>query len=404
MTTVLDEIRLTAEELSEIAHLLPDPEPPLERSAGPVIPVSETRLDGNELAYLSECIRSNWISSAGPFVERFENRFAGDAGTKFAVACSSGTAALHLALAALGIGPGDEVIVPAFTMIATANAVRYTGATPVFVDSDFRDWNLDVAQIEAKVTERTRGIVPVHTYGLPADMDALRQIAQRRGLFLLEDAAQAHGATLGGRPAGSLGDAAAFSFYGNKIISTGEGGMVTTNDEDLARVVRNLRDHAFSAERHFWHRRLGFNYRMTNLQAAVGLAQAERLPEFVAIRRGNARRYSQALAGVSGITLPPERSGAEGVFWMYGILVGDEFGCSRDELRRRLAKRGIETRTFFVPIPIQPVYFRQWRGTRFPVAERLGSTGLYLPSSACLTAEDIARVAGGVTASAGRAR
>jgi perosamine synthetase len=404
MIRPLAEIRLTAEEMKEIEHLLPDPDPPLADECGPILRVSQTRLDGNELAYLTECIRSNWISSAGAFVERFERRFADQVGAKFAVACSSGTASLHLALAGLGIGPGDEVIVPAFTMIATANAVRYTGARPVFVDADARDWNLDIARVEAAITERTRGIVPVHTYGLPADMDALRAIADRRGLFLLEDAAQAHGATVRGRPAGSLGDAAAFSFYANKIISTGEGGMVTTNDERLAAVVRTLRDHAFSTERHFWHSLAGFNYRMTNLQAAVGLAQAERLAEFVEIRRQNARLYAGELARVPGITLPPEREGAEGVYWMYGILVGEEFGCSRDELRRRLARRGIETRTFFVPLPIQPVYFRQWRGVRFPVAEDLGRRGLYVPSSSALAPADIARVAREIAAAAGPAR
>jgi perosamine synthetase len=292
------------------------------------------------------------------------------------------------------VGPGDEVLVPAFTMIATPNAVRYTGATPVLVDAEPVTWNLDVAQVEAKVGPRTRGIIAVHTYGHPADVDGLREIARRHGLFLLEDAAEAHGASYRGRRVGSLADAATFSFYGNKIVTTGEGGMVTTNDGPLARHTRRLRDHAFSDERHFWHRHLGFNYRMTNLQAAVGLAQTERLAGLVELRRRNRRHYDERLRGVRGLTLPPEAPDVRSVFWMYAVCVEDDFGCSRDELRERLAARGIETRTFFIPIHLQPIYRAEYRDQGYPVAEELCRKGLYLPSGPTLTEADIEYVAG----------
>jgi perosamine synthetase len=297
-------------------------------------------------------------------------------------------------LAATGIGAGDEVIVPAFTMIATANAVGYVGATPVFVDSDPETWNLDLARVPAALSEHTRALCVVHTYGLPVDADAAGDLAARNGLALLEDGAEAHGARWRGRLVGSLGRAAAFSFYGNKILTTGEGGAVTTDDPEIAAIARELRDHGFSSERHFWHRFRAFNYRMSNLQAAVGLAQVERLDELVEARRANAALYRDRLAGIDGLTLPPEVEGAESVHWMFGILVEPGFGCSRDELRRRLAADGIETRTFFVPLHLQPSYVRSQRGARHPVAERLGATGLYLPSAPTLTEADIDRVAG----------
>jgi len=272
-----DETNLSDEELAQIRHLIPGPEPTLvpiaERMkggrAGRTLPVADTLLAGNELRYLTACVETNWISSAGSFVKQFESQFAAAMGCEFGVACSSGTAALHLALAALGVGPDDEVIIPTFTMIATANAVAYTGATPVLVDSEPINWNMDPALVAARITPRTRGIVVMHTYGNPVDMDAIGRLTDARDLWMLEDAAEAHGARYQGRAVGSLGIAACFSFYANKIVTTGEGGMVTTNDEKLARVVRRLRDHAFSDERHFWHKCLGFNYRMTNLQGPL---------------------------------------------------------------------------------------------------------------------------------------
>jgi perosamine synthetase len=391
---MLQETRISPGDFAAIQHLIPDAEPQLEApecGAG-ILPVSAPSLDGNELRYVTDCIETNWISSAGPYVKKFETAFAAACGCEFGIACSSGTAAYHLILAALGIGSGNEVIVPAFTMIATANGVSYTGATPVLVDAEPVTWNLDVAALEAKITSRTKAIAVVHTYGHPAEMNRVLEIARRHRVPVIEDAAEAHGAKYHGRPVGSIGDAAAFSFYGNKILTTGEGGMVTTNDAALAAVVRRLRDHAFCDDRHFWHTFRGFNYRMTNLQAAVGLAQTERLEEFVAKRRRNAELYTAQLRNIHGLSLPVEREGMQSVFWMYCILVEDEFGCSRDELRRRLARRGIETRTMFVPLHLQPIYFEQFRGQRYPVAEALCRKGMYLPSSSALTTADIDRV------------
>jgi len=389
---VIEKSRISEEDLAKIRHLIPGPDPVVNKDAR-FIPVADTRLDGNELSYLRQCVESNWISSIGPFVGQFEREFARAVGCEFGVACSSGTVALHLTLAALGIGPGDEVIVPAFTMIAVPNAISYTGATPVLVDVRPDTWNLDVAQLEAKITPRTRAIIAVHTYGHPAEMDEIARVARRRNLHVIEDAAEAHGAEYRGRRVGSLGHAATFSFYANKIITTGEGGMITTSDEELAGLARTLRDHAFSRERHFWHSYRGFNYRMTNLQAAVGLAQTERLAQLVGQRRSNARLYTELLDTLPGLTLPRECREGQNVFWMYGLMVGEEFGCSRDELRARLASQGIETRTFFIPIHFQPAWFDQYRSQRYPVSESLCQRGLYLPSGATLTEADIRFVA-----------
>jgi perosamine synthetase len=387
----------SAAELEAIRPLIPDPEPELTRPAsGRVLHVSETELGGNELRYVTECVETNWVSSAGSFVTRFESAFAEAVGCRYGVACSSGTAALHLALAAAGIGPGDEVIVPTFTMIASANAIGYTGARAVLVDADPQTWNLDIARVRESIGPRTRAVMVMHTYGHPVDMDAVTRIAAANDLAVIEDAAEAHGARYHGRPAGSLGTVAGFSFYGNKIITTGEGGMVTTDDERVAATARELRDHAFSRERHFWHGFRAFNYRMSNLQAAVGLAQVERLDELVGARRQVARWYRKALADIAGLELPPQAEGYDNADWMFGCLVEEDFGCSRDELRRRLAAEGIETRTFFVPIHLQPAYLAEHRDRRHPVAERLGRTGLYLPSGPTLTQEAAAMVADAV--------
>jgi perosamine synthetase len=301
-------------------------------------------------------------------------------------------------MAALGLGPGDEVIIPTHTMIATAYAVSYTGARPVLVDSERRTWNMDLGQIEAKVTPRTKAICVVHTYGHPVDMDVVCKIARRHNLYVVEDAAEAHGALYKGRPCGSLGDAAAFSFYANKIITTGEGGMVTSNNPELAETVRTLRDHAFSKERHFWHKYIGYSFRLTNMQAAVGLAQTEQMDKFVSWRRENAALYTSLLQDVPGLTTPVEEPWAQNVYWMYGVLVEDEFGISRDELRLRLAARGIETRTFFIPMHLQPIYYADYKGERYPVAEDLCRRGLYLPSASSLTRREIEHVVEAVKA------
>ncbi len=381
-------------ELASLGELLPGPEPVLAGANGcRRLYVAETILEGNELEYVSECIRTNWISSAGTFVTRFESAFAEEAGCEFAVACTSGTTALHLALAAAGIGPGDEVILPTFTMIASPNSVGYVGATPVLVDTDPGSWNLSIEGVRDRIGPQTKAIMIVHTYGHTVDADAVIELADANGLVVIEDAAEAHGASFLGRRAGSLGTVAAFSFYGNKIISTGEGGMVTTNDPEIASIARELRDHGFSAERHFWHRFKAFNFRMSNLQAAVGLAQVERLDELVGRRRETARLYRSALAGIPGLELPPTAPGHEDANWMFGVVIADEYGLTRDELRARLAAHAIETRTFFVPIHVQPAYCDAFRGRRFPVAERLGARGLYLPSGPRMGEAEVARVA-----------
>ncbi|OUC05224.1 aminotransferase DegT, partial [Litorilinea aerophila] len=260
----------------------------------------------------------------------------------------------------------------------------------VLVDSEPEYWQMDINQVADKITPRTRAILPVHIYGHPVDMDPLMALAERHGIAVIEDAAEAHGARYKGRPCGSLGHAAGFSFYGNKIITTGEGGMITTNDRELARLAWNLRDHAFSTERHFWHKFVGFNYRMTNLQATVGLAQVEQLATFVEARRRNAREYTARLQGIPGITTPPEAPWATNVYWMYGILVDREaYGMGRDELRKVLADHGIETRTFFIPMHCQPIYWQRFKGQRYPVAERLCRDGFYLPSASSLSLQEI---------------
>lgn len=389
---MIEKGRVNEEDLSRIRHLIPGPEPLVVKDTR-FIPVADTRLDGNELLYLKQCIESNWISSLGPFVRQFEDQFAQAVGCDFGVACASGTAALHLTLATLGISSGDEVIIPAFTMIAVPNAVSYTGATSVLVDVSPDTWNIDVAQLEAKITSRTKAIIAVHTYGHPAEMDAIVEIARRYNLHVIEDSAEAHGAEYRGRPVGSLGTAATFSFYANKIITTGEGGMVTTSDPKIADTARTLRDHAFSQDRHFWHSYRGFNYRMTNLQAAVGLAQTERLEQLVEHRRANARLYAELLSSIPGLRLAQECSEGRNVFWMFGMLVKEEFGCSRDELRVWLASQGIETRTFFIPIHLQPIYLERYRNESYPVSESLCQRGMYLPSGATLTEVDIRFVA-----------
>ena len=387
-----------------VEDLIPGPEPKLlpalvggDCERGPrVIPVCAPVLGGNEKKYVNECIESNWISSIGPMVGRFERALAKTCGVKHAIACANGTAALHLAMASLGIGPGDEVILPTFTMIATLNAVIYTGATPVLVDADSETWNLSVKEVLSKITHRTKLIVAVHIYGLPAEMNQLLEIANEQGCWLLEDAAEAAGASYQNKMAGSLADIGTFSFYANKIITAGEGGAVTTDNDELADIVRTLRDHAFSSERHFWHKYVGFNYRMTSLQAAVGLAQLERMESLVACRRRNAALYRELLNDVAGISFQQISKDCKCSFWMNSILVAEAYGRTRDELRIYLAKNGIETRSLFIPMHFQPVHFETFRGQRYFNAELLCRSGLYLPSSSSLTEPDIQYIAGKV--------
>lgn len=380
-------------DMRRIAPFLPAEEPVL--TGKRIIPVCEPSLNGNEERYVREALKTSWISSVGEYVDRFERVFARKVSrTKYAFAVNSGTSALHVALLSLGIGPGDEVIVPAFTMVATINAVLYCGATPVLVDSDPTTWNMDPIAVEAAVTKRTKAIVPVHIYGLPADMKRIGAIARKHGLRVVEDSAEALGAEVSGKRAGSFGDVSAFSLYANKTITTGEGGMVVTDSPDIARRIELIRRHAFSTERHFWHTMVGYSYCMTNMQAAVGCAQVERFDALVAAKRKHAALYGTLLGGIPGITLPVEPKGFRNVFWMYGILVDkDAYGIDKNVLRERLAAKGIETRSFFVPMHFQPVHYARYKGLRFPVAERLCRDGLYLPSSAVLSDADIRFVA-----------
>jgi len=353
------------------------------------LPVAEPSLGEKELSYVTECVLTGWVSSAGKFVTRFEEMFAESCGVECAIATSSGTTALHLALLSLGIGAGDEVIVPSFTFIATANAVTYTGATPIFVDSESDSWNVDPTLIEEAITPRTKAIIPVHVYGHPAKMEPILEIAKRHGLSVIEDAAEAQGATYQGTPVGSLGDLATFSFYGNKIITTGEGGMVVTNRTDLAEKIRILRDHGMSKERRYWHPVLGYNYRMTNIQAALGVGQMERLDSILEAKRNIAQQYTQGLQDIPGIQLPPQNEWAENVFWLYSIVINtQQGGCSRNKLMERLKAEGIDTRPLFPPLHLQPIYNT---GQSLPIAEHLSTHGLSLPSAVTLSDNDIER-------------
>ncbi len=346
------------------------------------IPVYTPLLDGREEKYVLDAVRSGWISSLGSYVTRFEQEFARFCGVQHAVSVSNGTVALHLALHALGVGPGDEVIVPSLTFVATANAVHYTGATPVFADVDPTTWCIDPEDVERRITPRTRAILPVHLYGHPAPMPALQELADKHHLILIEDAAEAHGAAIHGRRVGGWGRIAAFSFYANKIITTGEGGMLTTDDEALAARCRTLRDHAMPPHRRYWHEEVGFNYRMTNLQAAVGVAQMERIERFLARKREIAARYREQLAGVPGVTFAAERPGYTNVYWMVSILVEPPYALSRDELISALRERGIDSRPFFHPMDTLPPYRSD---APRPVALHLSRCGLNLPSSPALT-------------------
>lgn len=362
------------------------------------IPVCEPHLWGNEKRYVAEALDGGWISSSGAFLERFERDFAAWCGARHGVAVANGTVALHLALLAAGVRPGDEVIVPDFTMFSPVLAVVQAGAVPVFVDADPLDWTMDPALVEACVTPRTRAILAVHTYGHPCDMDALGAIARRRGLALLEDAAEAHGAEVRGRRCGRLADLACFSFYANKIVTTGEGGMVLTDDDAKAEHLRAHRNLCFGkGAQRFVHEDFGYNYRLTNLQAALGVAQMEHADRAVARKREIAARYRELLDGVPGITLPVEREWARNVYWVFGLLVGPEYGPSRDELAAALEARGIETRPFFAGMHRQPLLAR-WvpPGGAWPVSERLGATGLYVPSFMHMSEEQIGRVAGAI--------
>lgn len=359
------------------------------------IPVNQPLLDGNEKKYLNECIDTGWISSEGPFVHRFEQQFAKRMGRKHGIAVCNGTAALDAAVDALGIGHGDEVILPAFTIISCVNQIVRSGAIPVLVDSDPLTWNMDVRQIEEKITPRTKAIMVVHIYGLPVDMDPVLDITRRYGLKLIEDAAEVIGQTYRGIPCGSFGDVSAFSFYSNKHVTTGEGGMILTDDDELAESCRSLRNLCFRSDKRFVHERLGWNLRMTNLQAALGLAQLERLDHFASRKREMGARYGELLASISYLQLPvPRTSYAENIFWVYGLVLNESFPMGAEEAMRRCAKAGIGTRPFFYPMHQQPVLRRMglFAGQKFPIAENLYQRGFYIPSGLGLVDTDIEEV------------
>ena len=360
------------------------------------IPVNRPLLEGNELAYLKECIETGWISSEGPFVKRFEEKLSARVGRDFGIAVSSGTAALDIAVAALGIGPGDEVILPTFTIISCAQAVVRAGATPALVDCDPRTWNMATSAIPERITSRTKAILAVDTYGLPVDMNEVTAIAEEHDLLVIEDAAEVIGQTYRGRDCGSFGDISAFSFYPNKHITTGEGGMLLTDNEELAEKCRDLRNLCFGRKRRFVHHELGWNYRMSNLQAAVGVAQLERLDIAVERKREIGKSYNKHLSGVPDLQLPLASTDyAENIYWVYGIVLGDEVRLDAEQAMERLGERGIGTRPFFWPMHEQPVFKRMgyFSGEKYATAERLARRGFYIPSGLGITDEEILQVA-----------
>ena len=358
-----------------------NPKPVTTSRAGGIIPVCEPVLPGNEKKYVIDCLDTNWISSKGKYIDKFENGFAEYCGVDHAVSCTSGTTALHLLLRALGLGPKDEVIVPTFSIIATANAVALTGATPIFTDCEPDHFTIDSDRIESLITEKTRAVLPTHIYGHLCRMDKILKVADLHDLWIVEDAAEAFGAHCAGKKAGAFGDGAAFSLYANKMITTGEGGMITTDNPDLAALLRTLRDQAFSSHTHFWHYYAGFNYRMPNLQAAIGLAQLEKAEELIERRVRNAKYYCEGLETIPGLDLPRTDPDTRNVHWMFALTVTEWFGCTRNELMIELAQRGIETKTFFIPLHLQPIYYKPKYDGKFPVSEKIAREGLYLPSS-----------------------
>lgn len=361
-----------------------------------MIPVNEPLLNGNEKKYLIDCIDTGWISSEGPFVREFEERFAAKVGRKHGIAVCNGTAALEAAVVGLGIGLGDEVIMPAFTIISCASAVVRAGGVPVLVDSDTANWNMDVSRIEERITPRTKAIMVVHIYGLPVDMDTVLALAEKHGLKVIEDAAEAHGLSYRGRSCGCFGDLSTFSFYPNKHITTGEGGMIVTDDDTLAERCRSLRNLFFQTKKRFVHEELGFNFRMTNLQAALGLAQLEQLDRFVEIKRHMGRRYTDLLGDANGLQLPvPATDYADNIYWVYGVVLNDDVPFDAEEAMRRLGERKIGTRPFFWPMHEQPVFQRMglFAGECYPVAERLARRGFYVPSGLALADAQMDEVA-----------
>ena len=363
------------------------------------IPVNTPLIDGNEKKYLAECIESGWISSEGPFVERFERHIADYSERSHGVAVSSGTAALDVAIEALGIGFGDEVIMPTFTIISCIHQIIRAGAKPVLIDSDPVTWNMNVNQIEEKITTRTKAIMVVHIYGLPVDLDPILDLASQYGLKVIEDAAEMHGQTYKDKPCGSFGDISTFSFYPNKNITTGEGGMLVTNNDDLAEDSRSLRNLCFQPSKRFVHERLGWNYRMTNMQAAIGIAQSEQLDQFVERKRIMGSKYTNLFSGQLGIQLPLAKTDyADNIYWVFGLILNDSISFDAEEAIIKLSNKGIGCRPFFCPMHKQPVLKNMglFKGESYPIADKLYKRGFYIPSGMALTDEQIFRVADSV--------
>jgi len=352
-----------------------------------MIPVHEPVLEGNEKKYVMNCLESRWISSHGDYIGKFEKKFSSYCNVKYGIATTSGTSALHLCTSALKLKHDDEVIMPSFTMIAPALAVKYTGAKPVFIDAEPKSWTIDVSKIEEKITKKTKAIIAVHIYGHPCCMDELMEIADKHRLYLIEDAAESHGALYNNRKTGSFGHISAFSFYSNKIVTCGEGGMVVTNDKKLAERVRWLKNFCIDNERRYYHKEMGFKYPMTNIQAAIGLAQLENVEKFIQDKRRIAKKYNSLLSEIPGITTPYEDKRVRNVYWMYGILIEGEFGKSRDKVKKMLFKKGIDTRFFFTGMHKQPIFEQD--GRKFSVTDNLEKKGMYIPSSSNLSDEQI---------------
>ena len=355
------------------------------------IPVAEPEIGEEELQNVIEAVKSGWVSSKGPFIEEFERSFSSYINVKHGVATSNGTTALHLALVALGMGKGDKVLVPSLTFIAVANAVTYTGAEPIFIDSHPEYWCMDPSKIEEKIDSQTKAVIVVHLYGHPCDMDGIMRIAEDHRLHVIEDCAEAHSAEYKGRKVGSLAIISCFSFYGNKIITTGEGGMCLTNNEELANKMRILRDHGMTPDKKYWHEIIGFNYRMTNLQAALGLAQLKKLDFLINKKRWIAATYNKLLQGLTAVTPAPEMSWAKSVYWLYSVLVKKAL---RDKVIEHLERQGIECRPFFYPQHVLPPYNR---GLTLPIAEELSARGLNLPSGPRLSEDQIQEVVGSLS-------
>jgi perosamine synthetase len=358
-----------------------------------MIAANERLLTGKELEYVTECIKTGWISSAGKFINQFENKWAEYCGMKHGIAVCNGTIALELAVEVLGFPAGSEIILPSFTIISCAQAITKAGCIPVAVDCEPDTWCMDVAEVERAITPKTKAIMPVHIYGHPVDMDPIMDLADKHGLVVVEDAAEVHGAEYKGRKCGGIGHVSCFSFFANKIITTGEGGMVLTSDDRLAEKLRSYRNLCFQDKQRFLHDEIGHNYRFTNIQAAIGLAQLERIEETIARKRAMASTYAEGLSGLP-IQLPVEREWAKNVYWMYGLVIDEQTGMDAKGLANRLRAAGVETRPFFLGIHEQPVFRKMglFADLTLPVTERIARQGLYLPSGQAITDDQIEHV------------